>query len=251
MGIWKSNTKRVFGSWGFPVAICIVAVGCVLGGRDVSLYIESGTYGAGETEIFLLCQGVLISDAFRLSVPLACTLPVGALFLDEFQSRFAVYSLIRTTWRHYILSKVIVTFLGGGVAVLSGALGGITVNLIRLSLGLESWSVFFQGGVSQGLLILYYFTGVLLAGGTWALAGSIAAAVIRNIYMAYAVPFIFYYILNTFQRRYYKSAWVLNPGEWMVARFIPLWQGLLLSLVFCVLLMAVYSKVMEKRLGHG
>ena len=251
MGIWKSTLKRVFCFWGFPVAICIVAVGCVLGGRDVSLYIESGAHSIEETEIFLLCQGMLSSDAFRLSVPLACTLPVGGLFLEELQSRFAIYSLIRTTWRNYIRSKITITFLGGGLSVLIGALGGFTIHLIRLPLSFEHWIAFFQGGGSQWGKLLYYIFGALLAGGTWALAGSTAAAVIRNIYMSYAVPFVLYYILNTFQRRYYKSVWMLNPGEWMVARFIPLWQGLLLSLFFCVLLVVVYSKVIEKRLGHG
>lgn len=54
-----------------------------------------------------------------------------------------------------------------------------------------------------------------LSGCFWSLAGGILAALTMSRYMAYASPFILYYVLVILSERYFYGIYVLNPQEWI------------------------------------
>ena len=41
-----------------------------------------------------------------------------------------------------------------------------------------------------------------------------AAVLTRNHYLAYAMPFVLYYVLTLFQSRYYPELYFLSPRYW-------------------------------------
>ena len=55
----------------------------------------------------------------------------------------------------------------------------------------------------------------LLFGALFSLLGALMAIFTMNRYMAYASPFIVYYVLVILNERYLKNIYVLNPQEWV------------------------------------
>ena len=62
------------------------------------------------------------SDALISFLPILAALPFSGCFVDDLKSKFARFFLIRSSYRTYIISRIIVGFLAGGLAILSGAL---------------------------------------------------------------------------------------------------------------------------------
>lgn len=53
--------------------------------------------------------------------------------------------------------------------------------------------------------------------------------------MAYAAPFIFYYVVSTLAEAYLKNRWMLSPKEWM----IPQQTGAVETIIFLIVLIIV------------
>lgn len=70
-------------------------------------------------------------------------------------------------------------------------------------------------GMSYHLDLLGKILILCLNGVLYALAGGLAGAIMVNRYMAYAAPFIFYYVVSTLTESYLKHQWMFNPKEWM------------------------------------
>ena len=84
--------------------------------------------------------------------------------------------------------------------------------------------------------MLLFFTGAF-----WSLIGMTAAALANSKHMAYATPFIFFYVLVILSERYFKGIPFLNPKIWMDPA-TEIWGiGILLILSVSVSLAFLYS----------
>lgn len=246
--VFLADWKRAVLSVGFLAGV----IGLVLAGICSTLpavaYVEENMVLGSRAKCSFLIEAAVHSDLILMVIPLVSSLAYGAAFSDELKYRFAMSGLVRTSWRRYLGSKVLVTALSGGLMVLIGLLlilGGITLAFLP---GQEQW-------IPSGKSVFLYFADLAgrmvflcLSGSLWALLGGFSAAVMKNKYMAYTTPFILYYVLDTFQKRYYPTLDILNPREWASPVVIQTWHaGLMLSLAGLAVGVA-YMTAMERRL---
>lgn len=243
-----SDWKRAVLSRGFLIGVIGLVMAGICGGFPAMAYIKENRIYDSQVSWIYLAEAVIHSELFLMAVPLVSSLAYGAAFSDELKYRFALSGLVRTGWKRYLGSKVIVTALSGCLMVMIGELllfAGITVVVFT---ELKQW-------FSIRTEILPYLTDVAwwmiltcMSGSLWALMGGFFAAFMKNKYMSYTTPFILYYVMNAFQERYYTSLYILNPREWAAPMAIPVWEaGLMVSLAaFAV--SAAYVVTMERSL---
>jgi hypothetical protein len=93
-----------------------------------------------------------------------------------------------------------------------------------------------------------------LAGFFWSLVGALFATVTMSRYMAYAFPFILYYVLIILCQRYFTGIYILNPQEWTNAAMQ--WPGgawgMILFLGEIILITGIaYAMMIKRRLSDA
>ena len=154
------------------------------------------------------------SDTMILAIPIICALPYTASFVDDIKSGFLKSYISRTTKREYITGKLAGCILSGGLVLMLGILLSYAVSAL-IFIPMEA--ALAEGEISSrchieifGSALLAFFSGSL-----WSLAGFTVASLTMNKYMAYASPFIFYYILIILKERYFYDMYVIYPKEWL------------------------------------
>lgn len=156
-----------------------------------------------------MIASALGSDTAIPFIPMAAVLPFAGSFVEDVKSKFCRFFCIRSGWRGYLLSRLTVCFLSGALAVVGGALlawGAAALMLLPRS---EAGAA--QEGLLTQLLWLY-----ALCGGFWAVVGLSLSTVMESKYIAYASPFVLYYLLVILHERYTPALYVLDPAEWVV-----------------------------------
>ena len=70
---------------------------------------------------------------------------------------------------------------------------------------------------SDSTMILLKTCGLLfLNGGLWAVIGMTMSSIMESKYIAYASPFVMYYMLVIINERYFPDAYLIYPREWLV-----------------------------------
>lgn len=159
------------------------------------------------------------SDAVYFLTPILASLPFTASFVDDLKSGFLKQFLPRTTRRKYAMGRTVVTFLTGGLALLAG----IALMLLLCAVLFkprefqpETFSdMMLQMNAAANYRLLMRVISFFVIGGFWSLVGGLMASVSMNKYMAYATPFIFYYLLIILVERYFRHAFFLYPKEWI------------------------------------
>jgi hypothetical protein len=156
----------------------------------------------------------LMSDWITLSLPIICALPFTTAFVDDIKNGFIKQYLHRSGNTSYIMGKLIACGLSGGLTLLLGTLLAYGLSAlvfipmeIALGAGEAAHPYFVQLLVNA---VMLFFSGVF-----WSLIGFAFAAFTMNKYMAYASPFIFYYVLIILNERYFSDLYVLHPKEWL------------------------------------
>ena len=246
--VFFTDWKRAVLSMGFLTGIIGLVIAGICGGLPAVTYMKENRVYDSQGSWIYLAEAVIHSELFLMAIPLVSSLAYGAAFSDELKYRFALAGLVRTGWRRYLSSKVIVTALSGGLIVLFGVLlllAGITlVVFLDPKQGIFMKTEIFPHLTEvAGWIVLTCFSGSL-----WALLGGFFAAVMKNKYMVYTTPFILYYVLNAFQERYYSSLYILNPREWAAPRVIQIWEAGLMVSVVGFAAAAAFVITMERRL---
>ena len=88
---------------------------------------------------------------------------------------------------------------------------------------------------------------LFLNGGLWAVLGMTMSTIMESKYIAYASPFIVYYLLVILYERYFPNAWLLYPKNWLDPEIWPYGVGsaalFLLELTFlCGLVFYIRGK---------
>lgn len=161
-----------------------------------------------------LILSALESDWMTLALPILCAIPCTASFVEEIKSGFIKEYLPRTTVKRYLGEKISACVLSGGIVPFLGILasyGLICLVFLPMEAPLEEGmeaSPYLAEILSRSVLFF-------LSGGFWALVGMTFAALTGSKYMAYASPFIFYYVLIILNERYFNDLYILYPKEWL------------------------------------
>lgn len=155
-----------------------------------------------------MIRSALRSDTAIPFIPMAAVLPFAGSFVDDVKSKFARLFCIRSGWMGYLGSRLVVCFLSGALAVVCGAIlawGSAALMLLPRS---EAGEV--ERGILTETLWLY-----ALSGGFWAVVGLSLSTLMESKYIAYASPFVLYYLLVILHERYTPALYVLDPAEWI------------------------------------
>lgn len=190
-----------------------------------------------------LASSALSSDALSAFLAILGTLPLSAEYLENLKSKFVRFYLIRDSYSGYLLSNLFACWIcGGGVILLGGlvAWGVTTLIVTPMEYALESY-VSITPQISMQLVLLF------LNGGLWAVLGMTMSTIMESKYIAYASPFIVYYLLVILYERYFPNAWLLYPKNWLNPEIWPYGIGsaalFLLELTFlCGLVFYIRGK---------
>ena len=161
-----------------------------------------------------LIMGALSSEAMALALPILAALPYTASFIDDVKSGFIKEYLPRTTVPRYIAGKAVGCAVSGGLALSLGIF--IAYGFAALMfLPMEAYP-------TAGETVPNYFGNLLqtalmffASGAFWSLTGMTFAALTNSKYMAYASPFVLFYLLIILYERYFDKLFVLYPREWL------------------------------------
>ena len=155
-----------------------------------------------------MIRSALRSDTAIPFIPMAAVLPFAGSFVDDVKSKFARLFCIRSGWTGYLGSRLVVCFLSGALAVVCGAILAWGMAAMLLMPRMEAGEV--ERGILTEALWLY-----ALSGGFWAVVGLGLSTLMESKYIAYASPFVLYYLLVILHERYTPALYVLDPAEWI------------------------------------
>lgn len=209
-----SSCKQAFSGAGFLLA----AAGTVL---VLALGVTDDLITAFRSETLLLngyhwtlLQTALTSDAMTLALPILSALPFTSSYIDDLRSGFLKEYLPRTKRGDYIAGKLAACSLSGALALVLGiVLAGGLFALVFLPM---------EAALEEGAEAMPWLEALLskcalffCSGAFWALVGMTASAVTSSKYMAYAAPFILYYVMIILCERYFGWLYVFYPKEWI------------------------------------
>ena len=155
-----------------------------------------------------MIRSALRSDTAIPFIPMAAVLSFAGSFVDDVKSKFARLFCIRSGWTGYLGSRLVVCFLSGALAVVCGAILAWGSAALVLLPRTEAGEM--ERGILTETLWLY-----ALSGGFWAVVGLSLSTLMESKYIAYASPFVLYYLLVILHERYTPALYVLDPAEWI------------------------------------
>lgn len=185
----------------------------------------------------------LSSDALSAFLPALAAIPLSAAYVEDIKSKASRFFLIRGSYSNYLLGHFVACWLCGGSVVLLGALGawgGTTIAFTPMEQVMGNQP-------EVGTQIIGQITLLFLCGGLWAVIGMTMSTIMESKYIAYASPFIVYYLLVILYERHFPDAWLLYPKNWLDPDIWPYGVGsaalFLLELTFlCGLVFYVRGK---------
>ena len=182
-----------------------------------------------------------------LFVPIAVTFAAGGDAEMEVRSRFALFSCVRSGKKKYLVGKAAGLILSGGFMLCFAMLLMLGISCI----GFGQFPILSDHGPAFSELLLKVLVRGFLNGALWAMVGGLAAVVTRNRYLAYAVPFILYYVLSVFQERYYRALFFLNPRYWMAPVYYSDLFCIVALLILCVFTGLLFMWALKRRLDYA
>ena len=194
--------------------------------------------------IDLLMKGIQ-STAYSSFIPIISIVPFGGCYVDELKSKYARFALIRSSYSTYIYSHIVVGFLSGSLVILTGSLmiwGAIAGMLIPIEQKIEGVEPY----VIDGLIEIYVL--LFVNGGLWSVVGMAMSTFMESKYIAYASPFVIYYMLLILCERYFPDAYLLYPPNWTNPDVWP--YGAWGAAIFLLELTLVFSILFFIRAGR-
>lgn len=284
MRAFQTDLERAITSIGFMLAVVGIVIALMAGGFtglwvDMEVVQEQGLEFGYHWQ--MLKRG-LQSEAFTFALPILCTLGFGGVYLEEMKSGYYKFALPRYGRRTYVLTKIIVSVLSGGLAMWLGVmltaliywavyapmeinmelavLNGRVADVMYEATGAakDVYGSYVDVTVQDALhsnmffLLLQWSAMAFLMGGTWAGVSCLFAVLYGNRYMAYGASFLISYLLIILLTRFFNSIYILNPREWFNQTCY--WEGgnlgVMALLTECMLLlMLVNGILMERKLA--
>lgn len=243
-----NEVKKIFTNVFFWTGLMLLTILIFASGvpyMKTLLRAEYSAEGVSWAETFRYCT---INENGLLFVPICVPMAAGAYAETELRSRYALFSCSRIGKRSYYVKKIIECVLSGGLMVCFSEV----LVLFIVYIGLQGIPTQIKGGgTGAAAMILLSLIRGFLNGAFWTLAGSVAAVLTRNQYLAYAMPFVMYYVLTLFQSRFYSELYFLSPRYWAV----PVHYGN----IFCIAVLSGLAAVcaislalaVKRRLDHA
>jgi len=214
-----SNLKQAIFSWSFLAAALgtalVLLLSCV---KDIFVAFRiANLLSFGYHSDLVL--NALSGSAMTLAFPILAALPYTAAVADDVKSGYIKEYLPRTTVGKYLSGKVAACAVSGGLALVIGmllawgalALAFLPKEAAPIVMGAADGSILpTPPSPVWGKLLLYFASGAL-----WATVGMLFANLTGSKYMAYASPFVLFYVLIIMYERYFNSLYVLYPKEWL------------------------------------
>lgn len=245
------DVKNAFANTFFWVGVAVLTVAFYMSGQSYMSQLTElfdgyeGECGALWIEVFQYCVTVKNGMMF---VPICAPLAAGACAEIELRSRYVMFYCSRIGKRNYYRKKLIECALPGGLMV---SCSEILVLILVFAEFYKLSSPSSESGITGMLsVILLSLAEGFLNGALWASIGGATAVLARNKYIAYAIPFVMFYVLTTFQERYYRSLFFLSPKCWAD----PSYYGDVFCIVvlfgMCIICSGCFIITVKRRLDH-
>ncbi|HAX51505.1 hypothetical protein [Muricomes intestini] len=248
MNVIKCDLRRSIQSKEFILAVLIMTIVGYIALTESLAFLEAHSIRGQDISMLTLYSVFKSNEMFLMSIPIACALIYGTASYDELNYRFIIFSLPRSSRSKYIQAKMSALIVSSFSAVL-------LTWLLMIGCGLvicfnKNMPVYFGdgNGMESGIQIFSWIVQDCLGGVLWALTSAVASIVMNSKYMAYITPFLLYYILDTFQKRYYIAYYYFNPAEWMSSNHMNLGICMIFLIVFCVVLAGILEWMMRKKI---
>lgn len=236
----------VFGMAGMMLMIMIASIG------GISEHLSSpGALPAGFHAKLIL--DALTSDDVTLALPVLCTLPFTTAFVDDIKSGYIKEYLPRCGVGDYIRGKLIACGVSGGLTLAAGVFAAYALSaLVFLPMELvpdpKAAIVPYFAQICTKALIVF------LTGAFWSLTGFTLASLTMSKYMAYASPFVLYYVLIILHERYFEDFYVLYPKEWLAQTqvwVLDYYGIVVLLLALSAVMCLIFIIAARRRLENG
>ena len=197
-------------------------------------------------------QNAIVSDAMILALPVLSALPFTAALVNDMKSGFIRSYLHRTSRKNFITGKWVACCLSGGSVLALGILMSYILSAIAFipwedPVSKEAAATIFFAELIKRIVLIF------LSGAFWSLCGLTLAAATGSRYMAYASPFIIYYVLIILHERYFNKWYVFYPKEWVNPSsqwILGDWGVILLLLGLIAAAVAVFSFTAGRRISQ-
>lgn len=278
----ETDLERAFTSPGFVIAIVGTMI-ALLAGSFTGLWVDwelVKSEGLSYGYHWQMLHKGLVSEAFTFAVPILATLGFGGAYLEEMKSGYYKFAIPRYGRRRYVFTKILVSFLSGGVSVwlgvmftaflewavyapmeqdletalMSGKISDVLYMFADGAIRLEGGGVYGvtmeQAAHSNMFLALLQWSAlVFLVGATWASLSCLFAILYQNRYMAYGASFLVSYLIIILITRFFDSIYIFNPREWFSQTYY--WEGgnlgVMAFLFECTLLLCIINAVLMDR----
>ncbi|BBF45402.1 hypothetical protein lbkm_4169 [Lachnospiraceae bacterium KM106-2] len=245
-----TDLKTTLSSSKFILAVIVCVVTLIIASAN-DLYVvftskEDIKHGIHGT----IALSAIRSDLIVLILPVLCAIPYATRFVEDIKSHFVIQYLPRAGVKEYILGKIVVSILSGGLVLLLGIL--IYFGLLCIVvMPMETKLLYGEQEVSYIGNVISHALCYACSGGFWALFGFTLGSISMNKYMCYASGFIGYYILIILKERYFREYHMFYPKEWLNpgSNFSFGMLGVFVILVeICVLLGLIFAVYAKRRL---
>lgn len=202
-----SGVRQAFGLR-FFAGVLVMAAAVLFAGVDAIYRCFQSEYLMPAGYHTQMIHSALGADTAIPFIPMAAVLPFAGSFVEDVKSKFCRFFCIRSGWTGYLSSRLMVCFLSGALAVVGGAILAWGASALLVMPRTEA------GAGTPGLLTetLWLYA---LSGGFWAVVGLSLSTLMESKYIAYASPFVLYYLLVILHERYTPALYVLDPAEWI------------------------------------
>lgn len=234
--------KELFKEKGFWISMLLCFAGLLIGFSSNKMELP---FGEGSFIKFYLKAADTQITLFLL--PIAAVLPMGAIYVKESSSGFLRLYITRISQIEYARKKTLQIYAGGFLPFfLAGALGLLCSFLAVYPLELQGempWESLWQ--------LIQLLLRIALVGGILAEVSGIFAALFRNYYMAYGLPFVCYYMLIILKERYFTDMYAIYPAEWVKCEQdwgVDGWGIWVFLVAFSITLMLFHGLLLYNRL---
>lgn len=178
----------------------------------------------------------LSDDVILFAAPIFATVPFSGAFVEDVKSGYTKQVLPRTTVKDYVIRNEMTCAVSGFLTIVFGLLIGAAI----ITLAITPIETFSSVPVESVFVKIIGRIGLYgLAGALWAMVGMLCSTITMNSYMAYASPFILYYVLIILQERYARDYFMLNPQNYLTLEGKWPFGGWSAAITMLVLLIAV------------
>lgn len=137
---------------------------------------------------------------YTLVMPLICCMPFSISYIKDKQSGFSKYIIIRSSYKKYVISRIITTFVSGFLAIfITSSIWFLIITLVDS--GEIFRSIFYKNvflaelsNSNFNLFFIIYSIICSFMGGVYAIMALAVSSVVDNKLLGLVSPFILYYL---------------------------------------------------------